>query len=67
MNSMQHHQNQNHNFPPTFSEARLAQLLSSFDHGTHSFDRAERETPEERRMSYGDSESAAPIETSVHR
>lgn len=53
---MQHLQNTNNNFPPTFSEARLAQLLSSFDHGTHSFDRAERETPEERRMSYGDSE-----------
>jgi len=52
----QHH---NHNFPPTFSEARLAQLLANFDHGTHSFDRAERETPEERRMSFGDSEFIA--------
>ncbi|WWC61236.1 uncharacterized protein I303_103817 [Kwoniella dejecticola CBS 10117] len=34
-------------------ETRLQQLLSNFESGTHSFDRAERETPEERRMSFG--------------
>lgn len=43
-------------FPPTFSEARLAQLLCRFDDGTHIFDRAERETADERRMSFNDSE-----------
>lgn len=43
-------------FPPTFSEARLSQLLANFDHGTHTFDRAERETPDERRVSFGDGE-----------
>ena len=43
-------------FPPTFSEARLAQLLSRFDDGTHVFDRTERETTDERRMSFGDGE-----------
>jgi hypothetical protein len=44
-------------FPSTFSEARLAQLLSRFDDGTHIFDREERETPEDRRMSFNDGES----------
>jgi len=43
-------------FPPTFSEARLAQLLSRFDDGTHIFDREERETLEDRRMSFNDGE-----------
>ncbi|WWC69583.1 uncharacterized protein I206_103526 [Kwoniella pini CBS 10737] len=34
-------------------ESKLQKLLSNFESGTHSFDRAERETPEERRMSFG--------------
>ncbi|WVQ71531.1 hypothetical protein IAR50_001070 [Cryptococcus sp. DSM 104548] len=34
-------------------ESRLTQLLAHFDAGTHSIDRADRETPEERRMSFG--------------
>lgn len=37
-------------------ESRLHQFMSSFDAGTHSFDREERESPEERRMSFGSSD-----------
>lgn len=37
-------------------ESRLHQFMSSFDAGTHSFDREDRESPEERRMSFGSSD-----------
>lgn len=40
----------------TAMESRLHQFMSSFDAGTHSFDREERESPEERRMSFGSSD-----------
>ncbi|WWC85394.1 uncharacterized protein L201_000257 [Kwoniella dendrophila CBS 6074] len=44
-----HHEPDGH-----FFENKLQQLLSNFESGTHSFDRSdERETPEERRKSFG--------------
>ncbi|ORX39770.1 hypothetical protein BD324DRAFT_233497 [Kockovaella imperatae] len=37
-----------------FTEGRLQQLLAHFDSGTHEFDRADRETPFEKRMSWSE-------------
>ncbi|WVO21902.1 uncharacterized protein IAS62_003222 [Cryptococcus decagattii] len=50
----------------TAMESRLHQFMSSFDAGTHSFDREERESPEERRMSFGSSD-ALPTPPSSRR
>ncbi|WVO12765.1 hypothetical protein L204_100373 [Cryptococcus depauperatus] len=41
-------------------ESRLHQLLSTFDAGTHTIDREERESPAERRMSFGSASDTFP-------
>ncbi|OCF39466.1 hypothetical protein I317_06739 [Kwoniella heveanensis CBS 569] len=48
-------------------EARLKLLLANFDSGTHSFCREERETPEERRMSFGSGSDVFPTPPSSRR
>ncbi|OCF55300.1 hypothetical protein L486_07415 [Kwoniella mangroviensis CBS 10435] len=51
----------------THFENRLQQLLSSFESGTHSFDREERESPEERRTSFGSGSDVFPTPPSSRR
>ncbi|WVQ98637.1 hypothetical protein IAU59_005767 [Kwoniella sp. CBS 9459] len=48
-------------------EARLKLLLANFESGTHSFCREERETPEERRMSFGSGSDVFPTPPSSRR
>ncbi|WVF72294.1 hypothetical protein IAT40_007107 [Kwoniella sp. CBS 6097] len=48
-------------------EARMKLLLANFESGTHSFCREERETPEERRMSFGSGSDVFPTPPSSRR
>ncbi|WVW83212.1 hypothetical protein I302_105230 [Kwoniella bestiolae CBS 10118] len=56
-----------HGHDHTHFNSRLQQLLSNFESGTHSFDRDERESPEERRMSFGNGSDVFPTPPSSRR